>query len=647
MSAYKIKDSNNNIYELPLASIAIDEYKYTSFSAWNPISTDILSWSYSNVALTENDKIITAYNRGLRFTEVIPFEKWRDEVFTFVNDERFTIKASSHRTNTYNYSNSVYNNLGDSVILSYTCETVVLSIYYNDTTQIVQFGTTIKITYNDTNQVPIVDGNIVSGTQSILNYDCAIAYDSVNKVFVENLDTSSYYLQYASRNPQNAPLQYICYTRNTDLPPTGYLRVKSIPYNITVSPTSTEYIFGYNALNKSITYSSSSTFDIAQNTKVILKPSIFIPYGDVRVSIHNRTQTYTNQYILYYLLFDKDDTRPPYQPDKPDNPDEPENPDDNPNKPNPGPVPGGDGDQDNDDDKIPIPEPTPLPIDGLGISIYDLPIDNLPDLKAFLWSTDFTTNIHKLFQSPNEALISFKFIPLAITRRQLVYIYLGNMNTGVKGYKIASTSVQIDFGTLTIKPYYNDYSDFMASHVSIYLPYIGYRTLDANFAMNATLHLVYNIDVISGACVAIIKATKTTKINSFNSIIQQYVGDCSFNVPLSSVDYSGLVTGLAGLAMGNVNPSNFINSRHMENLTNLSANSGYLSSQRPYIEVSRDYHYIDSNYGKLIGYDAKMSYTIGQLRGFTKVTDMRITSSVATEMELNEIKRLFKDGVIV
>ena len=233
----------------------------------------------------------------------------------------------------------------------------------------------------------------------------------------------------------------------------------------------------------------------------------------------------------------------------------------------------------------------------------------------------------------------------------------------------------INLGSINVNRVWNNYLDFSPyTKVSIYLPFIGERTLETNDIMGKTLNVEYNIDLLSGNCVAYIKVN--------GSIHYQFSGNCAYVIPISQADTTGMflqplkaIAGIslavAGVATGNpmmtaagtsmgatvlsddegvtsVAPPNLeISSPGVQKIDGLSANSGYMGVIQPYISIERVIPDINSGFAHTNGYQANKYRRIGDLTGYTKVQEVHLDGLSATATEVAKIEALLKGGIII
>lgn len=79
----------------------------------------------------------------------------------------------------------------------------------------------------------------------------------------------------------------------------------------------------------------------------------------------------------------------------------------------------------------------------------------------------------------------------------------------------------------------------------------------------------------------------------------------------------------------------------------VSGENGYNSIQRPYILMTIPNLSLPDNYGHYYGYPCNMTLKLGELSGFTVVSDCHLDGFRCTKSELDEIERLLKQGVVL
>lgn len=282
-------------------------------------------------------------------------------------------------------------------------------------------------------------------------------------------------------------------------------------------------------------------------------------------------------------------------------------------------------------------------------------------LGAFLWSSNIIEQIKKLWENPMDGIISFHKVYGAPVTGGSKNIILGYIDSGVSALEVTSQFTTIDCGTITVPERLHnatDYAPFTSLH--IYLPFIGIVELDTDECMNASLHVVYRMDVYTGTCVALIYAQRAVDMPQ-EQIIYTFSGNASQKLPLTASDFSGAIGALLGLAgagvavasggslgvaAGALGAAHSLTSEmvHIQHSGGLSANAGILSPRVPYLILSRQYGYDANGYSGFYGYPANKTVYIGNCSGYIKCKDVIFRGS-CTEEEAEEINRLLKEGV--
>ena len=327
---------------------------------------------------------------------------------------------------------------------------------------------------------------------------------------------------------------------------------------------------------------------------------------------------------------------------------------------------GGEGDFDNTSDEIEIPDlPTASTVINTGfITLYDANIYDLNDLASYLWSAnglDLET-FKKIFADPISAILGLSIFPCSpeITTQD-VNVILGNIDTGVGMRKVTNQYRRYDMGTLNLNEYWGGYLDYSPyTSVEIYLPYIGTRTLNADDVMGKALHLVYNIDFLSGSCCAILEVGGT--------VLYQFMGQCSCPVPVTGRDMTNLVNGvmsvvgagvgtlvatggnaaLAGAsAIGSLASHVTSSKPKIEKSGAMGGMGGMLGVRKPYLVVTRPRQALPASQNTYTGYPSYMTCMLGDLVGFTVMETVHLQDMSATDEEKAEIDRLLKTGVVL
>lgn len=172
------------------------------------------------------------------------------------------------------------------------------------------------------------------------------------------------------------------------------------------------------------------------------------------------------------------------------------------------------------------------------MSVYACTPAQLQGVANKLWfrdsSGDWTDSIVQNYLSPFENIIGMSLLPFEPTSHisgTSANIKIGNFDTEVSATKLSNTFAQIDLGTVACPEAYKTYADYEYTKVEVFLPFIGMQTLNVDDVMDCTLHCVYNVDVLSGVCVAFLESSKT-------GVFASFAGNCKADLPLSGASYA-------------------------------------------------------------------------------------------------------------
>lgn len=172
------------------------------------------------------------------------------------------------------------------------------------------------------------------------------------------------------------------------------------------------------------------------------------------------------------------------------------------------------------------------------MSVYACTPAQLQGIANKLWfkdaTGDWTNSIVQNYLSPFENIIGMSLLPFEPTMYiagSNTNVKIGNFDTEVTATKLSNTFAQIDLGTVSCPEAYRTYADYEYTKTEIFLPFIGMQTLNNDDVMDCTLHCVYNVDILSGVCVAFLESSKT-------GVFATFAGNCKADLPLSGASYS-------------------------------------------------------------------------------------------------------------
>lgn len=321
-----------------------------------------------------------------------------------------------------------------------------------------------------------------------------------------------------------------------------------------------------------------------------------------------------------------------------------------------------------DIDPAEIPDLPAISAADLGfITMYNPSVAELKLLSDFMWSGAFDLNTYKkLFSDPMQSIIGLAIVPVAPTTAGSKSVHFGSIDSGVTMPYLSTNYVQVDCGSVSIDKFVGCFMDNDPyTKISIYLPFIGIRQLSADDIVGGSIHVVYNIDVLNGACACFIE-------HSTRGVLYSYNGSCITNVPLTAVNFSGAIqnavsaigsaigmvagmaTGAAPItAMGAMGlmtsaANTALNSKPtVQRSGNLGGSAGIMSILTPYVIIERPALSVPNNVQHYVGQTSNITMKLGACKGFTVCEYVHLDGLSATTDELMEIESLLKVGVIL
>ena len=327
---------------------------------------------------------------------------------------------------------------------------------------------------------------------------------------------------------------------------------------------------------------------------------------------------------------------------------------------------GGEGTYDDTSDTVTMPG---LPVLNLSINgfvtAYAPTLTQINDLATFIWSDWLSggPTLPKIFANPEDAIISLHMLPFEPSTSSAIEVTVGHFASGVNMDPMTNQFYTINCGSLAIEEYWGNYLDYNPyTKLTLFLPYVGEITLNPDEVMTRTITIKYRVDAMTGAFVAFI-------LRDDDKIIGEYQGNCSLEVPISSANYAQLhsaLLGLAGSAVGMAagaagsgisgllsGGTNVLTSaagmmdskvRHSHSGA-LGSASGFMGSQTPYLIIERARQCLPDGLNRFAGYPSQITETLGELSGFTSVSEIVLDGIPLTDEELTELREILKGGV--
>ena len=316
---------------------------------------------------------------------------------------------------------------------------------------------------------------------------------------------------------------------------------------------------------------------------------------------------------------------------------------------------------------LPVVPPISSEADGL-LHVYNPTSAQINEFGRWLWTTfsgDLIDTIAKLFNNPMDAVIGLHELYCTPSTGSTATIKAGFLDSGVTSRLVDSRYTEINCGAITVPEYWGNYLDYSPyTKVYCYLPFIGIVELNTDDIVGHGVQITYKIGSYNGSCVAMIT---TAKKQDEESVVYQFSGNCSVEVPITSGMKSAMQSALigaatcavgamgAGLGAAAIADAAFVGgAKRGLNSKNTVAHSGTFGSsygamgiKKPYIIVKRPVQKVVHGYNKNYGYPAHSMVTIGNCSGYLRCRDFEVISSTATEEEKKRIEVLLKEGVYV
>lgn len=292
--------------------------------------------------------------------------------------------------------------------------------------------------------------------------------------------------------------------------------------------------------------------------------------------------------------------------------------------------------------------------------IYNPTQAEINSFGAWLWSSNFVDQLLKVFNNPMESIIGLHKVYASPIIGGRTNIKVGYLDSDVNSNFVSNQYTKIDCGTVNLQEYFGNVFDYAPyTNIELYLPCIGFVKLDVGNVMRSSINITYTVDVLTGACIAEVNV----KRDGYGGVLYSYSGNCASQYPLSSGSYMGIVSsviGVAGSIVGTVASggslaplalgatSGLLNAKtHVQHSGSLSGNSGVMGGKIPYLIITRPQTNMAENYQHLQGIPSNTYTQLSACHGFVKVKNVNVQNIIAESGELEEIKTLLLDGVII
>lgn len=294
-------------------------------------------------------------------------------------------------------------------------------------------------------------------------------------------------------------------------------------------------------------------------------------------------------------------------------------------------------------------------------SVYHPTQAQINSFGAWLWGSVFTTDIRKLFEDPIQGVISLHKVFAPPVDSGSGNIVVGTLDSGVSSATVNQQYVTVDCGSVSCDEDFGNVFDYAPfTSVSLFLPFIGIVPLDVSDVMRSTIHVIYGVDVFTGACLAMVEISRDG--NTVN--MYQYSGVASVEYPLTNMQQSNILSGLLSIAGGvamtvasggvgfaagaaMVGGAAQASNTHIGRSGGFSGNAGAMGIKNPYLIIVRPQTKVAGTFPLLEGYPTNYSCKLGDCTNHVVVTHVHVEGINATDTELEQIESLLKEGVLV
>lgn len=310
-------------------------------------------------------------------------------------------------------------------------------------------------------------------------------------------------------------------------------------------------------------------------------------------------------------------------------------------------------------------------------SLYGLTRGQVNSFLTELNTKTFLDNIQLLFESPVENVVSLRAYPfdvkthspIDITDSAIIINVITMTATGA--YLGAITQPMVSLGSLPVSTFFNNFLDYAPyTKAEIYLPYIGFVTLDTNEVMGKTLEVNYAIDYLTGSGTAFVTAddvmiyTGEGKVGVDVAIGGRNVAEIAKNNLVTGINAAGGVISTAVAASGGGAVAGAMtgmrtlmgtttsviqgNQSHVTKGSIGSSANGFYAPQNAYLIITRPNPAKPDGYASQFGYPSGKTAKLSTLKGYTVVDRVHVEGITnGAQDEITKIEQLLKSGVIL
>lgn len=331
---------------------------------------------------------------------------------------------------------------------------------------------------------------------------------------------------------------------------------------------------------------------------------------------------------------------------------------------------GGEGEFDKTSDDIPIPELPPDKLLNSGIIKMYSPTDQqMNAFINFIYSAPdaFITNFKKMWVNPMDSIISFGVVPFALSPSttevvKFCGVPLSNGGVEVQMGVLSSQYIKVNCGTYRLSKFWDNALDQNNyTKLKLFLPFIGFVSLNADECVGGSITVEYNVDLLTGDCMAFVYCEKQDYFEiDFRGAIYSYKGNVLTQAPLTGNNYAQLYSGVINTVMAVANPTpqsiagigkEVLGQKvDVQRSSTISANSGSLGEYTPFLVIERPVQSLADTFQYTEGYPYNQTEKLSNLKGYTEVNidTFRIDDiNDILDEEINELINIMNGGIII
>lgn len=327
------------------------------------------------------------------------------------------------------------------------------------------------------------------------------------------------------------------------------------------------------------------------------------------------------------------------------------------------------------DDHSDVIAPTALPTEGVStcgfIHVYTCNRLALEHLGGHLFPAPASlTDVVELIRNRYDMdyIVGCKLLPL---RPSSEMISAGKIIVGYHTYicggggatvrAVTSDYVEVDLGSIGWAEYWANFLDYAGTSAQLFLPFLGFVPIEPEFWNGGGLiHLIFRMNCITGDFVYLIRSSSGMS-ELENSLIAQYGGNCSVEIPVTGVQGGqamlNLGMGIAQIANGVQSDSFSGAATGVQKLCGLrpdvpksgglSASAAFFGHRRPFLLIKRQDSQFSEKYPEEVGLPLYMQKRLGDCTGLTIARNAHL-DTIPADVEIKEkINQLLAEGVIL